>query len=100
MNIRKRKLGRTGLQVTEIGLGAMDTPQTEEGVETLQLALNLGINFIDTARDYPGSEFLIGQAIRARGHKDLCIGTKTFNRTRDGSQYDVCLLYTSDAADE
>jgi len=89
MNIRKRKLGRTGLQVTEIGLGAMDTPQTDEGVETLQLALNLGINFIDTARDYPGSEFLIGQAIRARGPKDLCIGTKTFNRTRDGSQYDV-----------
>lgn len=89
MNLRKRKMGRTNLEVTELGLGAMDTPQVEEGVETLQLALDLGISFVDTARDYSGSEYLIGQVIRARGAKDCCIGTKTFHRTRDGSQYDV-----------
>ena len=89
MNLIKRRLGRTNLTVTELGLGAMDTPQVEEGAETLQLALDLGINFVDTARDYPGSEYLIGQVIRARGAKDFCIGTKTFHRTKDGSQYDV-----------
>ena len=32
--------------VTELGLGAMDTPQAKEGAETVHLALNLGINFI------------------------------------------------------
>ena len=75
--------------VTELGLGAMDTSQVEEGAETLQLALDLGIKFVDTARDYPGSEYVIGQVILARGVKDFCIGTKTFHHTKDGSQYGV-----------
>jgi len=75
--------------VTELGLGAMDTPQAKKGAETVHLALDVGINFIDTARDYEGSEFLIGEVVRARGKKDFYVGTKTFSRTRDGSQYDV-----------
>jgi predicted aldo/keto reductase-like oxidoreductase len=77
------------MMVTELGLGAMDTPQAEEGLEVLQLALRFGINFIDTARDYEGSEYLIGEVVRARGDKDFYIATKTFSRTRDGSQHDV-----------
>ena len=75
--------------VTELGLGAMDTPQVKEGEETLHLALDLGINFIDTAREYQDSEYLIGKVIRARGGKDFYAATKTFSRTRDDSQYDV-----------
>ena len=89
MNLSNRRLGRTNLMVTELGLGAMDTPQVEEGAETLELALDLGINFIDTAREYEGSEYLIGQVIRARLAKDFFIATKTFQLTRDGSQHDV-----------
>ena len=65
-NLKKRRLGKTGLMVTELGLGAMDTPQSREGPETLNSALDSGINFVDTARDYAGSEYLIGQVIRAR----------------------------------
>ena len=87
--LHKRRLGKTNILVTELGLGAMDTPQAQEGEETLHVALDLGINFIDTAREYQGSEFLLGQVIRARGGKDFCIATKTFSRTRDGSQHDV-----------
>ena len=87
--LRKRKLTKAGLMVTELGLGAMDTSQAEEGEETLHLALDLGISFVDTARGYEGSEFLIGQVIRARGGKDFRIATKTFSRTRDGAQHDV-----------
>ena len=87
--IKKRRLGRTNLMVTELGLGAMDTPQAKEGEETLHLALDLGINFIDTAREYQDSEYLIGQVITVRGGKDFYIASKTFSRTRDGSQYDV-----------
>ena len=75
--------------VTELGLGAMDTPQVKEGEETLHLALELGINFIDTAREYQDSEHLIGKVIRARGGKEFYIATKTFSRTRDGSQHEV-----------
>ena len=75
--------------VTELGLGAMDTPHSERGEETLHLALDLGLSFIDTAREYAGSEFLIGQVIRIRKGKGFCLATKTFSRTRDGAQHDV-----------
>ena len=75
--------------VTELGLGAMDTPQVPEGEETLRVALDLGIDFVDTAREYQGSEYLIGQVIRARGAKKFHISTKTMRRDRNGSQHDV-----------
>ena len=55
--LRRRRLGRTGLLVCELGLGAMDTPTAVEGAETLATALDLGIDFVDTAREYAGSEF-------------------------------------------
>ncbi len=87
--LKKRRLGKTGLMVTELGLGAMDTPQAAEGGETLHLALDMGINFIDTARIYEGSESLIGEVIRAKGGKTFYVASKTINRTLDGSQYDV-----------
>lgn len=89
MALRKRRLGRTNLMVTELGLGAMDTPQAGEGAETLNTALNLGIDFIDTAREYEGSEYLIGEVVRERGSKDFFVATKTFSRSRDSSQADV-----------
>jgi aryl-alcohol dehydrogenase-like predicted oxidoreductase len=87
--IRKRRLGRTDLEVTERGLGAMDTPQVPEGEETLNTALDLGINFVDTAREYEGSEYLIGRAVRSSGGKAFYISTKTMRRERDGAQHDV-----------
>jgi pyridoxine 4-dehydrogenase len=87
--LKKRRLGKTGLMVAELGLGAMDTPQSPEGAATLEAALDLGIDFVDTARDYEGSEFLIGQVVRARGRKDFHLATKTFSHTVDGSQRDV-----------
>ena len=87
--ILKRRLGRTNLQVTELGFGAMDTPQVPEGKDALLSAINLGVNFIDTARIYDGSEFLIGQILSSFNREDLIIASKTINRTRDGSQHDV-----------
>ena len=87
--ILKRRLGRTNLQVTELGFGAMDTPQVPEGKDALLSAINLGVNFIDTARIYDGSEFLIGQILPSFNRDDLIIASKTINRTRDGAQHDV-----------
>tara|TARA_Y100000817_G_scaffold102314_1_gene80046 strand:+ start:650 stop:1480 length:831 start_codon:yes stop_codon:yes gene_type:complete len=85
----KRRLGRTNLQVTELGFGAMDTPQVPEGKDALLSAINLGVNFIDTARIYDGSEFLIGQILPSFNRDDLIIASKTINRTRDGAQHDI-----------
>ena len=87
--LRRRRLGRTGLLVCELGLGAMDTPTAAEGSETLATALDLGIDFVDTAREYAGSEFLIGQLVRARGGSDFHVATKTFSHGMDNSQRDV-----------
>jgi aryl-alcohol dehydrogenase-like predicted oxidoreductase len=87
--LKQRRLGRTGLMVTELGLGAMDTPQSPEGADTLRAAVDFGIDFVDTARDYAGSEFLIGQVVRERGRADFHIGSKTFSRTADGAQREV-----------
>ncbi len=93
MELPRRRLGRTGLMVTALGLGAMDTPQSPEGAATLRAAVDAGIDFIDTAREYAGSEFLIGQLVRARAEAGLDfpahVGSKTFTRTLDGSQRDV-----------
>lgn len=75
--------------VTELGLGAMDTPTSPDGRATLETALDLGIAFIDTARDYAGSEQLIGQVMRARGGPPIHLASKTFSRTVHGSQWDV-----------
>ncbi len=87
--LAKRRLGRTGLLVAELGLGAMDTPTSAEAAETLGAALDLGIDLVDTAREYAGSEFLIGQTVRERGGAEFHIATKTFSHGIDGSQRDV-----------
>jgi len=84
-----RRLGRTTLDVLAVGLGAMDTPHSDEAAATVHAAIDLGVNLIDTAREYAGSEYLLGQVIRERGRADFHIATKTFSRTADGAQRDV-----------
>src|SRR6266446_1545583 len=73
-DLPKRKLGRTGLQVTMLGYGAMElrgVPRgrevTEAQAETiLHAALDAGINYIDTSIDYGLSEERIGRYIADR----------------------------------
>lgn len=86
---KKRRLGRTNLMVTELGFGAMNIPDVMEGEETLRKALELGINFIDTARVYSGSEYLIGKVIEGRRRESFIIATKTPRRSRDGALNDL-----------
>ena len=74
MAVAKRELGRTGLQVTTLGYGAMElrgAPRardiTEEQAETiLNKVLDAGINYIDTSIDYGLSEERIGRYISHR----------------------------------
>src|SRR5438477_9921414 len=74
MTVTKRERGRTGLQVTTLGYGAMElrgAPRardiTEEQAETiLNKVLDSGINYIDTSIDYGLSEERIGHYISHR----------------------------------
>jgi len=75
--------------VSELGFGAMNIPDVAEGEETLRRALDLGINFIDTARAYRGSEYLIGGVIDRRERDSFIVASKTTSRSRDGAQNDV-----------
>jgi len=88
-SLPRRRLGRTGLLVSAVGLGAMDTPHSPEALETVTTALDLGIDFIDTARDYEGSEHLLGRVFRERGAGGVHVGSKTFRRSASGAQYEV-----------
>ncbi len=75
-SLPKATLGRTGLQVTRLGYGAMEVrgsriwggrPVTEDQAKTiLNAVLDAGINFIDTANDYGRSEEFIGKYISNR----------------------------------
>ncbi len=85
MSLLKRTLGRTGLEVTQLGFGAMEVrgnriwggrPCTDEQAETiLDAVLDSGINFIDTANDYGKSEMYIGQYL-AKRRSEFYVATK------------------------
>jgi D-threo-aldose 1-dehydrogenase len=71
MELNKRRLGRTGLQVTEMGLGGYQFTAEfgvpyDEAEKILDFALTQGINYVDTAQMYGfgESEAAIGRALR------------------------------------
>src|SRR5687768_16374108 len=68
--MEKRPFGRTSLQVSALGFGAAPIRflQTDRDrtAAILKFLLDYGVNFIDTAASYQGSEELIGQTI---GHR-------------------------------
>jgi len=76
--MRYRKLGRTNWAVSEIGYGAWGIGGTQwrggsddEALAALRQAIELGLNFIDTALAYGDghSEALVGQVVREAGQK-------------------------------
>jgi len=76
-------LGRTNLRVSVLGLGGgghrrlgQQTGSTQQqSIALVQHALDLGINFIDTAESY-GTEAIIGQALRGRKREEVVLSTK------------------------
>jgi aryl-alcohol dehydrogenase-like predicted oxidoreductase len=82
--MRYRKLGRTGFEVSEIAFGAWGIgadwwkgSTDEEGIAALNLAIDLGVNIIDTAMGYGAghSERLIGEVVHKRAER-IYVGTK------------------------
>jgi len=78
--MKKVALGRTGLKVSRVGMGGIPIarPQEDEAIKVLQRALDLGINFFDTATGYGfgASEKRMGRALKNR-REDVVIATKT-----------------------
>ncbi len=78
-----RRLGRTGLKVSEICLGTMTFGHNTDEVEAtriVDLAFDAGINFFDTANSYAGSasETILGKALQGR-RRNAVVATKFFN---------------------
>jgi aryl-alcohol dehydrogenase-like predicted oxidoreductase len=88
--MRYRRLGRTGIEVSEIGFGAWGIGlgqwqggTDDESRDALRRAMELGLNFIDTALAYGDghSEQLVGEAVRSAPGR-VYIGTKVPPRNR------------------
>ena len=81
--VKTRRLGRNGPEVSAIGLGCMGMsqsygrPNDAESLKTIDRALELGINFLDTADIYGPytNEELVGKAIRGR-RESVVLATK------------------------
>lgn len=89
-------LGRSGLNVSVAGLGCGGSSKlglgsghnTQHAIGIVQRALDLGVNFIDTAQYY-GTEPVVGAAIRGRARDELVISTKHKTSLLNGTVFSV-----------
>lgn len=87
-------LGTTGLEVSRLCLGCMNfgseaawmIDDRDRSIEIIDRALELGINFLDTANVYSGgeSEEIVGEAIAGHRREELVVATKVFGDMFDG----------------
>jgi aryl-alcohol dehydrogenase-like predicted oxidoreductase len=92
--MQKRKLGKSGLEVSSIGLGCMGLTfaygqgiSEADGISLIRKAVELGVNFFDTAEAYSqgGNEALLGRALKPF-RKDVVIATKFGFKNGDATQ--------------
>jgi predicted aldo/keto reductase-like oxidoreductase len=89
MDIPKRKLGKTGVEVTIFGLGGEGVLRTngyeKEAYALINKAIDLGINYFESARAYSGSESYYGLALKER-RKEIFLNSKSHARDKKGAQ--------------
>ena len=88
------KLGDTGVDVSRLCLGCMNfgserswmMNDRDASVDLIHEALDLGINFLDTANVYSTgeSEDIVGDAVASANRDELVLATKVFGEMRDG----------------
>ena len=87
-----RSLGRTGVMVTPLCLGAMNfggPTDEDDSIAIIDRALDAGINFIDTANVYNRgeSERIVGKALKANGQRDkVVLATKVHGGMGEGAE--------------
>ena len=85
-----RRLGRTGLKVSEIALGSWTTyggsVDSSDAIRIVRRAFELGINLFDTADVYVrgAAETVLGEALSALPREQIVIATKCMGRVWDG----------------
>jgi aryl-alcohol dehydrogenase-like predicted oxidoreductase len=88
MEIPRRKLGKTGVEVTVLGLGGEGMLRTHgfdrEAYALINHALDLGINYCESARAYDGSESYYGKALRER-RSGIFLTSKSHARDKAGA---------------
>ena len=103
VSLAKRRLGRTGLEVTEIGFGGVGVGglyggdvTDRQAVETVEAVLASGINFLDTSPFYAESERRLGLALSGVPRGSYILSSKTGTHpdrwqdyTRDGTLWTV-----------
>lgn len=88
--MKYRRLGGTGLKVSEISLGSWLTyggyVERENAVNSIKTAYDLGINFFDTANVYErgAAEELVGKALKEYPRESYVLATKAFWPMGDG----------------
>jgi voltage-dependent potassium channel beta subunit len=88
--MKYRKLGRTGLKVSEISLGSWltygNSTEKETAIKTIDKAYELGINSFDTANVYAKGEAekIVGEALRRYPRESYVLATKVFWPMGDG----------------
>ena len=86
--IPKRRLGKTNVEVTILGLGGEGVLRTygheQEAYELINRAIDLGINYFDSAKAYAGCESYHGKALNER-RKDIFLAGKSHARDRKGA---------------
>ncbi|MEW6754846.1 MAG: aldo/keto reductase [Candidatus Latescibacterota bacterium] len=92
MPIARRTLGRTGAQVTILGLGGVCwnlKDSDREAVEVVLHAIDRGITYLDTASGYKESERRLGLALKERDRSALFIATKCVQRQGDAARREL-----------
>jgi len=88
VGLAKRPLGKTGVEVTILGMGGEGILRTfgqeQETVSLINRAIDLGVTYFESARAYSGSESYYGMALKER-RRDIFLASKSHERTADGA---------------